>query len=175
MDTVNVKGTASGATIVKTDDGRYFRIHTKVLTPEAEIPNASLLQVQTHGYEVDKNGAFLVDGNDEPIMLEKSITSIPLENIRNGSDTMNGGWVAQDLAYDPDEPREDQKDIRQLKAVPKEGKPGDRVYSKDAKQTYVYSPGQYANIRERRISDFVARTSETSTGPAVDVSDILPK
>lgn len=168
--------TPAGATMIETDDGRFFRIHTKVLTPEADIPKVDMLQVQTHGYEVDKSGNLMVDENDEPIMLDKQITSIPMANIHNGSDTMNPGWMAQDLAYDPENPREDQKDIRQLKSVPKEGNPGDRVYSKTDKATYVYSPGQYANIRERRVSDFAARTAPKSDdAPSVDVSNILPQ
>ncbi len=173
METVNIKNLPPGTSVLKHGD-RYFRIILKVLTPEADIPTAQMLQVQSWGYEVNKDNALMVDGNDEPIMLEKQMTSIPLSNIHNGNDTMNGGWVAQDMSYDPENPTEEQKSIRQLKNLPKDGSPGDRVYLKEEKQTYFYSPGQYQNIRERRVSDFVAKTAGPAT-PTEDISHILPQ
>lgn len=174
MQSINIKGTPANACNYQLDDGRIFRIYTKVLTPEAEIPTAQMLTVQTNGYEITKDGSFLVDDNGEPVMLDKRTTQISLENVRNGVDTMNGGWVPQDLAYDPENPREDVKDVKQLKAVPKTGAPGDRVYAKDSKQTYVYSAGQYENIRRARLSEAVAMAPKAEAEP-LDVSEILPK
>lgn len=172
METVNTKSLPAGASVLM-HNGRYFRIYIKVLTPEADIPTASMLQVQSWGYEVSKDNALLVDDNDEPIMLERQNISIPMANIHSGEDTMNGGWVARDLSYNPDKPTEEQKDIRQLKNLPKDGKPGDRVYLKDEKQTYVFSSGQYQNIRENRVSSFVAKTSPPAEVKGID--HILPQ
>lgn len=174
MQTITIKDTPANATNYQLDDGRIFRIYTKVVTPEADIPTASMLSVQTNGYEITKDGSFVVDDNGEPVMLEKRVTQISLDNVRNGVDTMNGGWVPQDLAYDPENPREDVKDVKQLKAVPKSGEAGDRVYSKADKQTYVYSAGQYENIRRGRLSEAVAMAPKPDAEP-LDVGDILPK
>lgn len=174
MKQINIKDTPANACNYQLDDGRIFRIYTKVLTPEADIPTAQMLSVQTNGYEITKDGSFVVDDSGEPVVLDKRVTQISLENVRSGLDTMNGGWVPQDLAYDPENPREDVKDVKQLKAVPKTGSPGDRVYSKEDKQTHVYSAGQYENIRRARLSEAVAMAPQPSAEP-LDVGDILPK
>lgn len=171
MERIEVKDTPAGATNYKLDDGRIVRVHLKVLTPESEIPTADMLAVQTNGYEINKDGAFIVDDNGEPITLAKNVTSVPLASIRNGSDNMNGGWVETDLAYDPENPRADVADVRQLKTLPKTGAANDRVYAKDDKKTYVYNAGQYETIRLRRAAEMAA---VVSAPVPLEVQAILP-
>lgn len=147
------------------DDGRYIRVHLRLLTPEADLATADWLDVETTAYEVNKKGDFVVDNNGEPVMLPRQRSRIPLENIRKGLDSAQPGWVVQDLAYDPDNPREDVKDVRQLATVPKTGKPGDRVYAKDTKLTYAYVEGQYELARQRRAGQLASVTPAATVAP----------
>lgn len=156
MNRIDIKDNPANASNYELEDGRIVRVHLRLLTPDSELAKAEFIDVETVAYEITKSGAFVVDDNGEPITLPKQRTRIPLANVRAGADSMKPGWTRQDLSYDPKNPRDDVADVKQLKALPKSGKSGDRVYVEADKSTYVYTDGLYETVRHSRVAEMLS-------------------
>lgn len=168
---VDVKDSPKNSTTYLLPDGRYVRVHLKLLTTDDALATANEVEVRTSAYEVNKNGDFIVDEDGEPVMMPRQGIRIPLSQVHSGATLMKPGWVETDIAYDPKNPREDSADVRQLKNLPKNGKSGERVYIEGDKKTYSYTDGLYENVRRQQITTFT-RANVLPATTTVDPSKI---
>lgn len=148
MERIDVKDLPANATAYRLDDGRIFRVHLDLKTPAEQIATATDVEVETRGYQINEAGAFMIDDNQEPITLPTQRARIPLENVRQGADTMKPGWQERTAPENEDHP------VKKLKNLPKTGAPGDEV-SVDGK-FYVYTEGLYESVRRNRIAELGA-------------------
>lgn len=150
MKRVDIPDLPENATAYQLDDGRYYRVHLRLITPVQNLATADYVEVETNGYQIDKSGAFMVNDDQEPITLEKQRARIPLSQFRAGLDTLKPGWVKQTLPDDEVAQAEALKDARKLKTLPKTGESGDKVLSND--ELYVWSDGLYDAVRRARVA-----------------------
>jgi hypothetical protein len=168
VKTIKVKDAPGNSTTYQVPDGRFIRVHLKLLTADTELATAQNIMVETSAYEVDEAGDFIVDDYGEPITMPRVRISIPTALVREGTDTMNAGWIKTDLAYNPKKPRDDQVDVKHVPTLPKTGHAGDRVYVESEKETYVYSPGLYENTRRQQLSNFLRANPVAVVTPLTD-------
>ena len=166
---INIADTPDSAINYEMEDGRIYRIYTTLVTPHALLKTADNLEIETHGYQITRDGSFVVDDNGEPVMIPRQRTRIPMSSIRNGSDTANPGWIRQPVA----DPEEELKGVKKLKNLPKTGEPGDRVNIDG--ELYAYTEGLYDSTRQRRLRE-IGASSAVPANPLDDeaIANLLP-
>lgn len=169
MKKIEVPDIASNATAYQLDDGRIYRVHMVLVTPAQLLATADYVEVETRGYQIAANGAFMVDDNGEPIMLTPQRARIPLVNVRSGLDTVKPGWVKQ--APIPEGRELDTTGARKLKTLPKTGEPGEKVLIGD--ELHAYTDGLYDHVRRSRLANLA---TETPVAPldAATLADLTP-
>lgn len=172
MKKIEISDTAKNAVNYEMDDGRIYRIHMDLLTPTASLPTADYVEVETRGYEIAKNGAFVVDDNGEPITLKTQRARIPLANFRAGIDTMKPGWVKQTLPEDEAAAAEAVKDARKLKKLPASAESGDKVVVGD--ELYAYSEGLYDAVRQQRLREVKPNTDAPAVLDESAIEGLIP-
>lgn len=167
MKRIDVKDLPANAAAYELDDGRIFRVHLELKTPTDQLATAQDIEVETRGYQINADGAFMVDDNLEPITLPAQRARIPLGNVREGRDTMKPGWVEQ--PYDP--AAGISEGTRQLKKLPATGTPGEQVLTGD--KLYSYSDGLYESVRLHRLLELKAE-APTPVADQAFVDSIVP-
>jgi len=171
MKRVNIQDLPANATAYELDDGRIYRMHLTLMTPTSKLNTVDYVEVETKGYRIDKSGAFMVDENQEPIMLAPQRARVPLGNIRTGSDTAKPGWVRQNLPEDENERAEVTKGVKKLKNLPKEGVVGDAVMVGD--EMFGYSDGVYERVRMARLESLPQEAAATPLDDAT-IQSLIP-
>lgn len=171
MKRIEVPDLASNATAYELDDGRIYRVHLILLTPAQNLATADYVEVETRGYQIIANGAFLVDDNGEPIMLPPQRARIPLANVRAGADTVKPGWVKQNLPEDEAALVEAVKGAKKLKNLPKSAEPGEKVQV--GEELFAYGEGLYDQVRRGRLSALAPENAVTPLDAAT-LADFTP-
>lgn len=151
MKRIEIADTADNASNYQLEDGRIYRIHMKLITPKEQLATSDYVEVETRGFEVTKNGSFVVDDDGVPVSLPLQRARLPLANVRAGNDTAKPGWVKQDLPGDEEARAEHLSGHSKLKAIPKTGSPGDVKRVGD--ELYSYTEGLYDQVRRARLNE----------------------
>lgn len=163
MKVVNVKGTPDGAANYELEDGRIFRVILKLKTPDEQIASADHLTLEAVGYEITKDGAFVVDERyGEPVTLRAQATQLPLAGIRAGTETAKPGWVRQALPEGEVERDSVLEGVKKLKRLPGGGKDGDLLNIEG--ELYSWSEGTYEGLR-RALLQQVQTPGTLGTAP----------
>lgn len=150
MKRIDVKDLPSNVSAYELDDGRIFRVHLELKTPVDQLATAGDVEVETRGYQINAQGALLVNDSQEPIMLAPQRARIPLTNVRSGLDTVKPAWVKQVFADDASREKLTEG-VKKLKHLPKTGEPGDSVMVGD--DMFVFSDGLYESVRRSRAAE----------------------
>ena len=172
MKKIDIKDLPSNATAYQLDDGRIYRIHMTLITPVSQLATADYVEVETNGYQIDKSGAFMVDENQEPIMLPKQRARIPLANVRAGTDSVKPGWQVQQPSSGDTFTEEELKGARKLKKLPATAEQGDRVLVDD--ELYAYGQGLYESVRMGRLSQITQEPAAPSPLDQAAIDDLIP-
>lgn len=171
MKKIQIADTVSSASNYQMDDGRIYRIHLKLITPKEQLATSDFVEVETQGYEVTKSGAFVVDDDGMPVTIPVQRARIPLENVRNGNDSVKAGWVKQALVETGDELAALLAQHTKLKNIPKTGEHGDVKRVGD--DLYSYTDGLYDKVREARLSE-ISKASTPVVFDEAQVSALIP-
>lgn len=170
MKKVEIADTVASATNYQLDDGRIIRIHTKLITPEAQLADADFVEIETRGFEVTKSGAFVVDDDGVPVMIAPQRARIPLGNVRAGVDSVKPGWIKQTLPDDEAAKAAALDPHKKLKNLPKTSEPGELARVGD--ELYTWTDGLYESVRRGRIAETAAAASAAANKPKLDQASI---
>jgi len=154
MKKVKIAGTPAAGTNYELDDGRVIRILLFLRTPVDQLATATDLTVETRGYEINKEGAFIIDDNGEPIMFKSQISRIPMANVKDKGSTLKEGWVIQPRPDDDETWEQMTEGVKKLKNLPKDAEAGDRVIVNH--DLYMFQEGIYEAIRKGRLQEAIA-------------------
>lgn len=172
MKRIEIADTAASAANYELDDGRIFRIHLKLITPQEQLGSADFVEVETRGFEVTKNGSFVVDDDGMPVLLAPQRARIPLANIRSGLDSAKPGWIKQTLPDDKDARAQVLDPHKSIKTLPKSGEPGDVKRVGD--ELYTYTDGLYEQVRRGRIGEVLNTKQSAPKLDADAVASLVP-
>lgn len=148
MERITLPGIPANASAYLLDDGRIYRVHLDLKTPEDKLSTADYVEIETRGYEVDESGALILDGNGEPKLIKAQRARIPLANVRNGTDSVKPGWVMV-----PEAPRAEGEEVPEddVSELPTTANEGDVL--RFGGIVYRYTLGLYEACRRMRLTE----------------------
>ena len=171
MKRIEIADTHQSASNYELEDGRVIRIHMKLITPKEQLASADFVEVETRGFEVDKRGAFVVDGEGMPITIAPQRARIPLANVRQGMDAVKPGWIKQSLPTDKEQLATVLEPHKAIKNLPKTGTTGDIKRVGD--ELFTWTDGLYEQVRKGRLAD-LANAAAVPKFDEAQVNDLVP-